>query len=94
MGLRLPPRDGSRDFDPAPPYFLLACYLIVVLIVLAGLILINARGAWPDSSASKYQALVLTPDMMDRAPHDVSVAFSAYSEITGLPLGPGSRTGY
>ncbi len=41
-GLRLPPRDDPRDFDPAPPCFLLACYLIIVLIVLAGLILISA----------------------------------------------------
>jgi hypothetical protein len=57
-GRRLPPHDVPWDFNPTPQYFLVACYLIIMLIVLAGLLLINARGAGPSSAVAENQALV------------------------------------
>ncbi len=70
-GLRLPPYDCHWDFNPAPPYFLLACYLIVVIIVLVGLFQISAGGAGPSSAADEYQELVREPSTRQ---HPVPIA--------------------
>jgi hypothetical protein len=57
-GRWLPPGDATWDPNPWLQYFLVACYLIIVLIVLAGFLRLNARGAGLSSSAAENQALV------------------------------------
>jgi hypothetical protein len=52
-GRWLRPDDGPWDPNPWLQYFLVACYLIIVLIVLAGFVLLNARGSGPSSSAAE-----------------------------------------
>jgi hypothetical protein len=79
----LPPDDGPWDPNPWLQYFLVACYLIIVLIVLAGFLRLNVRGAGLSSSAAENQALASIRSQSSRGS-----CRTTGGSLSGLPIGP------